>query len=497
MCRRDKMPEVEIKLQVAAHQLAAVRASLSRGRCAATHLHACYCDTPDRSLAAAGYVLRLRREGRRWVQAIKGPGDSVLSRNEHEVVVGVGAGVPAVDVQRHAGAPGFDRFATALGERPAALAPVFEIDVRRTHRVVRSQGATIDIALDVGRILCAGAALPVCELEFELESGSLAALTQLAGRWAVRHGLWLDVRSKAERGGLLARGEAASPAERGKPPVLAPDMAPEAALRRCVHAALAQVLPNAAALAAGSGGADHVHQARVGLRRALSVLREFGAWSTALDPEWSTQLAQVFRALGQARDRDVLAGWLLPELQRAGAPPLAGADPAAATDPGEALRSPGATRCLIELLGFACAEPMHDAAQADGQAPDLLERARSILARLHRRLRRAGKAFATLDDAQRHRARKQLKRLRYCAESLSSLFPPRAWQRYAARLRAAQDALGRLQDLSLAETTLRAQTQHDPSAWFALGWLAARRPAALADAAAALSALGKRPAFLR
>ena len=468
---------------------------MHRGRCAVTHLRAQYFDTPERNLAAAGFVLRLRREGRRWVQAVKGPGEGVLSRLEHEVDLGAGNAAPSIDPMRHARTPGFAAFEAALAARADALAAMFEVDVRRTHRIVHSRGAAIEIALDEGRIASAGAAVPVCEMEFELLSGPLDRLTQLAVRWAARHGLWLDVRPKSERGWLLVRGEAASPAARGKAPSLSADLTPDAALRQCMGAALAQLLPNAASIAAGAGSADHVHQARVALRRALSVLREFGAWSPDVDPGWTVRLQSAFRALGQTRDRDVLAGWLLPALQQAGAPALQAVAPPAATDPGGALRAPDLTCCLIDQLAFAHGDP------ASGPAPsepaDLLALGAPILARLHRRLRRAGQAFDTLDDVQRHRARKQLKRLRYCAESLSSLWPTRAWQPYAQRLKNAQDALGRVQDASLAQAVYSAQPGTDPHAWFALGWLAAHQSEWWADAGQALRELGKRPKFMR
>lgn len=467
---------------------------MRRGRCAVTHLRAQYFDTPEHDLATAGFVLRLRREGRRWVQAIKGPGEGVLSRLEHEVDLGAGPAMPSIDPRRHVGAPGFAAFEVALGAHAGALAAMFAVDVQRTHRVVHSQGGVIEIALDEGRIASAGGEVPVCELEFELVSGSLAGLTELARRWAARLGLWLDVRTKSERGWLLVRGEAASPAVRGKPPRLSADITTDAALRLCVGAALDQVLPNAAAIAAGVGNADHVHQARVGLRRALSVLREFGDWSPAVDAQWSVRLSSAFKALGETRDRDVLSGWLLPELQQAGGPALQVVASLPSNDPGEALRAPEFTCSLLELLGFAHAGTVSGPAQP--ASTGLLAQGGPILARLHRRLRRAGKVFAALDDAQRHRARRQLKRLRYCAESLSSLFPARAWQRYASRLSSAQEALGRFQDLSLAEAVLREQLEHEPGAWFARGWIAGRRPLAVAQAGAALSALGKLPKWL-
>ena len=50
------------------------------------------------------------------------------------------------------------------------------------------------------------------EIEFELKRGPPQALTSLAARWVVRHGLWWDVRTKSERGYRLALGMAEVPA---------------------------------------------------------------------------------------------------------------------------------------------------------------------------------------------------------------------------------------------------------------------------------------------
>ena len=152
---------------------------------------------------------------------------------------------------------------------------------------------------------------------------------------------------------------------------------------------------------------------------------------------------------------------------------------------------------LLALLAFAHgATGTASAAAADAPA-DLRTLAAPKLARLHRRLRRAGKAFDTLDDAARHRARKQLKRLRYATECMSPLWPEKAWQDYLRRLKKAQDALGAFQDLTVAQTVFEARREADPQAWFALGWIAARRPAAIERAGAALRKLGRAPKFVR
>jgi triphosphatase len=487
------MTEVEIKLQVAPHAVATVERDLARGRCQVTRLRATYFDTPDLRLASAGLVLRLRREGRVWVQALKASGDGLLARVEHEVACGASATMPALDLSRHDQQPGADLLRRALDSDGAALAPRFEVDVRRTHRLVRLGDARIELAFDQGHLRSGKARQPVCELELELKAGSVTALAAVALRWAERHGLWLDTRTKSERGHLLASGAAALPATAFAAPHLTREDTPDAALRAGVRAALAQWLPNASALAAGTGAPEHLHQARIGLRRLLALLREFGVWSEHTEARWVEGASHLFGQLGAARDRDALQAALLPALRAAGAPPLVLPEAAASgPSPQAACRSIDATRCAIELLAFAHGTP----APADAQA-FAFDRLASPLGRLHRQARRAGQAFATLSDDERHRARRRIKRLRYAAEAVASLLPRKAWRAYLARLKVAQDALGRYQDLCLAQALFDAPAPDAAGAWFARGWLAARRDALVADAGTALSAIGKRPHFMR
>jgi inorganic triphosphatase YgiF len=482
--------EVEIKLQVPRPRLAAVLAAVERGRCASTRLHAYFFDTPECGVRAAGYVLRQRREGRRWVQAIKGPGDGLLARVEHEVDCGAAAARPALDLALHAATPAGRALIEGLARQRGALAPVFEIDVRRRCRLVRHQGATVDLALDEGWIRCGTAREPVCELELELKTGSIDALIALASHWIERHGLWFDIRTKSERGYLLAEGLSARPAAMAEVPRLSAHDSVAGMLRSCTRAALAQLLPNTSALAAGGGGAEHVHQARVALRRLLSLWREFGAWGDGLDAHWAEAASSLFDLLGAARDRDVLEQLWLPRLREAGAPPIALAPPADGPSPAEACRDPAASVAMLEWLHYAHGEP----AAANGHA---LDPAYQRLGRLHRRLRRAGHAFASLAADERHRARRQLKRLRYCADALSSLFPKDDWANYLQRLKTAQEALGALQDWSVAHAHFATRPDADAGVWFARGWLAAQHAVCVDDAARSLVAIGKRPRFLR
>lgn len=485
------MVETELKFQVPAAEREGLQRALATSTARSIALRALYFDTPDRRLARAGLALRLRKEGTHWVQTLKGHGASAMDRREHELRLDATRGTPRLDTARHDGTPLGAALAAALGDAAAALTVVFETDVLRTLRLVRHQGALVEVAFDVGEIVAGANRLPVCELEFELKRGPAAALLGLATRWLPRHGLWLDVRSKAEQGDRLARGLHAGPAVQATAPKLKNDMSADAALRCIVAACLAQVLPNAADVAGGVGGPEQLHQLRVGLRRLRSALRVFGKLSAAVDAAWEPALAVLFRALGAARDRDALAESLLPELQRAGAPMTELLPVPGEGDPATALRAAPANTLMLDLIGFAHGAPAAAELQAAAPRPDLLSLVAPRLRRMRRQLKSDAAMFVNGSDAQRHRSRKRLKRLRYSLEFAAGLYAPKALKRCLAQVREAQEVLGRYNDLVVAEQAFRAQLEHDPRAWFAIGWLTARRKRQIPQAAKALARVAR------
>ncbi|MGS0754363.1 CHAD domain-containing protein [Roseateles sp. GG27B] len=81
-----------------------------------------------------------------------------------------------------------------------------------------------------------------------------------------------------------------------------------------------QILVNAAPIAGGEFGPEHVHQLRVGLRRLRSGLRLFDGLLPDLQPALlvlSEAAAEYFRLLGDTRDGDVLASLWGPAVQEA------------------------------------------------------------------------------------------------------------------------------------------------------------------------------------
>jgi inorganic triphosphatase YgiF len=509
------MNEIELKFQIPPGQAAAVARAVGTATARKIRLQAAYADTPDRRLAAAGLALRLRREGRQWVQTLKGRGDGLMARPEHEVAVAGGASLPAFDAARHAGAPVGDRLRALLADG-APLEVLYRTDIRRTMRVVRSGGATVELAHDRGHITAGGQRVAVDEIEFELKAGPAPALVALAARWVARHALWWDVRTKSERGFRLAEGLRQVPAVHAAPSAVGRHHTAPQVLAAMLQGALAQVLPNAAEIAGGTANPEHLHQLRVGLRRLRSMLREAAPLAgpaadeaRALERDW----AAPFGALGAARDADVRAAGLGPELDTrlaaAGLPPLDWPAPAARgpAEPGALLRAAEVQSLLLRSLGLALAlagtaaprdtdQPGGaEAAPAPAAGPDI-DRATlaALLQPLWKRTQRGARDIAAVEPEALHTLRKRAKRLRYLLEALAPLLPPRRLKRSLAALKPALNRLGELNDLHTAALALAAHPEPTPSHWFALGLVNERRRLGLPAAQRALAALFKAPA---
>ncbi|RZL96752.1 MAG: CYTH and CHAD domain-containing protein [Variovorax sp.] len=502
--------EIEFKFSIPSDRLAAVEAAVRRGAVTRTRLQARYFDTPERALAMQGVVLRLRKEGRRWVQTVKAVGEGPLQREEHEVDLGVArAGVvPQPEVQRHAGSPAGERLAALLAAAQGPLAETYGTDIWRLKRDVRVAGGTVvELALDLGKVV-AHAGTPqacesaVCELELELKQGPVAGLVALAQRWAGQHGLWFSTVSKATRGERLLAGANTVPAVKAEAPRLgAQDAPPDGrALQRAIVAnCLAQILPNASEIADGSEDEEQVHQLRIGIRRLRTALRELDA----LDPSafdgaaWEPPLVDAFRALGALRDRAQVVERMAPVLRDAGAPPIVLPPEAASVRPASAVvRDAAFQAALVALIGFTAAEaPVDQAAALGPKAARRLLRRR--LERLHTKTLRDGERFESLPTERQHQVRKRLKRLRYLAEFVAPLFDADRAARYLDRLRPAQDALGDFNDEAVANALYREAAAHDAGAWFAVGWFTARHPAGARACRKALQKIDAAPRFWR
>jgi inorganic triphosphatase YgiF len=354
-----------------------------------------------------------------------------------------------------------------LGDQPADLTLQFQTDVQRSFHVFEFEGSQIEVCLDDGEIRTPNDQAKICEVEFELKKGSAQHLIEFSKTWVDKYQLWLDVRSKAERGNLLAIGKAVSPATKAKSLKLNPKSSAEQAIQQIVENTLNHILPNAAAIADGVAEAEHIHQARVGLRRLRSTLKHFSNWSSQIDPTWESQLAEIFRALGQSRDNDAIQDSVIPLIQKDCELDLI-LPQAADTEIAQLLSEPRTTQLFLSLLSFTYAE--NDAKSK------LSKQVAKSLTKLYHKILEDTAQFSTLAVEQQHRTRKRVKQLRYCIDFIAGLYPEKDVQQFLDKLQPIQEYLGFYNDLFVAEQLFKQQLSEQPQFLFALGWVKAQQP---------------------
>jgi triphosphatase len=471
------MTEFELKLEVPAHRLESLVAAMKQGGATRQRLRATYFDTQDGALARHGIVVRMRKEGRKWVQTAKAPGSGPLARLEHNAPVAPDAAgmTPVVELARHGGSPVGDGIRRALKLKAGAafpsLVPLYETDVTRLSLGLRHGESEVEIALDQGRIVAGERSVPLRELELELKQGLPQDAVQLARDWCHGHDLWLSTISKSMKGQRLA-GTAAPAARGARVPRSGRRPGGDAFVVAVMAACLNQVLEFASEVAGGSTDAEDIHQLRVGIRRLRTAARELASLTDGIDPGWEAPFVAAFRALGRHRDRQHLAGTVEPQIEGAGGPVVDAAafDPDV-PDPGAAVRAAAFQDSLLALLAFVC----RDTGPAGPDHEQTTKRVRKALAQLHGQVLKDGRRFASLDELHQHRVRKRAKRLRYLAEFAAPLFHLRKTQAFADSLKPLQDALGLYNDELMALHAYRTLAPGDPRAWFAVGWLSARR----------------------
>jgi len=495
------MSEQELKLHVPRTARPSVQRAMLRGAVTRVRLRAQYFDTPERALVKAGISLRLRQEGRQWVQTLKMAGANPLSRVE----LNHPRPNATLDLSVYEDSPARKPLAKAA----RLLSVCYETDILRLYRRIRTPAGVVEVAFDVGQIRAGALALPVSEVEFELVSGQLQAVFLLGLKWQAAHQLILDLRSKAERGDRLAAlsqqlaglgdlDEPATSAARAAavasfwaprpimPIGLKPTMNCEQALAAVTLECIEQIARNSVVLAevdtAGicqAGAPEHVHQLRVGIRRLRSC------WSlykdlAPLPPEpWRQAVKDHFAALGTTRDDDVLRESLMPVLNAAGQPPVQFTRHNDSHSSMQLACSVSYQSWLIELLAWAVHG--HPVQTPWALADDITTRPVNLkltlkkkLFKWHQRVLSDGLKFESLEIQAKHDLRKRAKRLRYGLQFSESLLPAAKLKSYRKQLSRIQDILGEMNDLYVAREKFEGIRDDQPPAWFAVGWIASR-----------------------
>jgi triphosphatase len=440
--------ETELKLWLRPEDIELFQA-LPRFRRARSHqekLRTIYFDTPDFRLAKKGVALRVRATGNRWIQTLKTEGErsgGLSTRLELETPVNK----PEPDFSR---LPADVLGKLVSGKLRAALVPVYETRFRRTSWNLRMPDRSrVEVALDVGEIVAGKNSEALCEVELELKSGTVDALYALAQTFTRQVLLVPFDASKAERGARLACGGTYQPVG-AIPPQLDTNLAICAAFSRIVRACLFQFQANLPGLLR-TQDPEYLHQARVAVRRLRSAVGLF----TRVCPSPSEEMARIAelgKALGEARDWDVFVLITLPNLlvslpavdntllqRRANAARRKAREAAL-----RLLSQPQTGSDLLTLHRW-----LNDLETRQGKA-GLPRFARKKLAKLHGVVLDAASGFAEQSPGQRHMLRIQVKRLRYVLDYLDGLFG--GHKKFAACFASLQDELGELND---ANTALR------------------------------------------
>lgn len=456
--------EIELKLALAeADQARLRRHPLLRAAGAphAAQLDNIYYDTPDLALHRRGIALRLRRQGRQWLQTVKLAGESaggLSTRPEWELPYGGHFDFSTID---HEATSDWLQRPKLLGR----LTPVFETRFRRLAWHLPAAQGYVELTLDRGWIIAGGRREAISEIEMELKDGAdVAALFAHARQLAERLPVAPAQLSKAERGYRMHLGIAPAPVKAAAL-ALDPQLPVDAAFRHIALSCLSHLQYNHEG-AVVSSDPEYIHQMRVATRRLRAALRLFQPVTGAAPGlTLHAPLRDLMQRLGRARDLDVLLTDIAaPVLRALPDEPRVAALVSEITERRyqaraaavAALRSP-----RYGALALAAMEELHqlqpDAATA---AAPLTDFATARLRRLQKKVRRLGAAARTDDPRSLHALRIGIKRLRYALE----FFGPQGKRRHTLKLRhlaELQDTLGQLNDLANAGALLMACAGND------------------------------------
>ena len=458
--------ETELKLRISPAALRLLGAHrLLKGRAAPIlkKLHTVYFDTPECDLRRQGVTLRVRRDGRRWVQAVK---DSATVRGglHRRMEIETAISGPFPDCSGVTDARLAELFASP--ELRAALAPVFVTEFNRRTRLVDFEDAVVEASLDRGEIRCGNRIAPLSELELELKSGPSWRLFELALALVEDVPLQPECRSKAERGYALARQEQPAPVK-ATTATLSADMTVSAAFEAIVWESLRHLQSNEQGVLA-NGDPEYLHQMRVALRRLRSAMSVFSA---VLPQEATAALGAELRwlagALGPARDWDVFMIETLAPIRGQFADHTALSEfarecarlrRAAVRKAQRAIGSRRYQRLVLKLAAWAAAHgwlAQSDAASRATLMKPATEIARELLAARYERVRRRGRRLKRRSPAELHRLRIAVKKLRYAAGFFSALFDAERTRGMLSRLSRLQTILGTLNDAATVENLVR------------------------------------------
>ena len=414
-----------------------------------------YFDTPALDLWRKGVALRVRREGRRWLQTVKGEGT---------VQAGL-AQRPELESEVSGPQPDFTQIRNgdlaevlASPQVRAQLRPVFVTDFSRSRRLLElGPDVTVEAAIDSGEIKGGGRLERLNEIELELKKGNASDLFELALRLLKDVPLAVENRSKAERGFALARGDRAAPVK-ARPAALSIEMSVAEAFKAVIWASLAHLQANERGMLEGADP-EYLHQMRVALRRLRSA---FSVFAPLFPAETIAPMAAEFRwlggSLGPARDWDVFMTETMPPVHEefgehaaltAFAEQCSGLRRKAVRRARRTVASQRYQHLVLSLARWLMAEQWSgqiDEAGRSRLAAPVREFASSVLEERYGRVRKRGRKLGSLSPAELHRLRIAIKKFRYATDFFAGLYEGKRARETLKRLARLQDILGAIND---------------------------------------------------
>ncbi len=512
------MQEIELKFLVPESRLKGLMRQAQVKSSQVTQLAAHYYDTPDQQLAQAGIGLRIRQEGDAWVQTIKAGGDGIAARLEHnatldneqvQAMLGNNELMPDLSIYKDTAiAPALADF--KLKKLAKKLTRLYVTDVERTTRLLTeniSDGIinSIEVAYDDGEIIHGrddSQRDDIQEIEFELVSGDLDFLFTTAKTWCKRYRLCLSTVTKAERGGLLIKGQRYSPAASANLSELNinKNSSMPAFLRAVVHNCLLQILPNSSAIVAGSTDNEHTLQLYIGICRLHIALTTFAGFSDEVNPDWLLTLKKTATSLSDYYDLSYLATHIEPMLQNHGAPMVNWTADVKAIKitPIDAVSANDFQLTLLELIAFTMSDPSLEP-QTDKAAVDhltkILSKQQAKFLKIEERLNDAINAksdslYSTSSNSPNADSKNiglknhdnyqvqqqldyQLKNLRYIGELAAPLYGKKKTKGWLKRVVKAQKLLGKQVDTSYYQQCYQHKALTESNALYGVGWFAA------------------------
>jgi CHAD domain-containing protein len=369
------------------------------------------------------------------------------------------------------------------------LQPVFSTRVVRTVRdLLPEAGTTVQMVADEGDIDIGNQQESLREWRLVLKNGPPAPLYALALALLADLPARLNVECTALRGYRLLTGKTAQ-SRKAKTVKLAPELPTADAFRQIVLGAIADLLENQSAAAAGD--AEGVHQMRVAVRYLRTALALFEPF---LEPHvvggFVSALRELGRTLGAARDWDVFCTEALTlAFEESPVHYKYLLEQAAASRRAEAYRAAIAEfegkRVSGLVLGLsAWIFDDEQLCRHAGMRQSLQHVAPDFLDRLARKSTKRGRHLARREVVELHALRKSIKKLRYGAAYFSGLYPQDKARPCLKACKRLQNILGKFNDANTATALAEAlhsdnQNELIPVAGALSAWSSGRRAEAL------------------